>query len=461
MRTQVRLLLVASLGAAVILPFTATAVAGSSPAPWTAAPSDAVLDWNATATSAAVACGFTPEGNPLYESRLYAMTHIAIHDALNEIRPLYESYSYSPAGSHPHASPEAAVAAAATTVLSDGLAEIAPPNCASTLIHHAYVTSLAAIPAGPAKQQGIAVGVAAARSIEHDRADDLTGAGAPLTDAHFPQGTRPGQWRFTPDSPQLAFLPNWGRVTPFTLTNSAQFSPTGPYDVRSRAYARDFNEMKRLGGVDSTDRTPEQTEIALFWVNSSPLQWNAIARSVTAQRGSHLGLWATARLFALLNSAMADGYIGSFHTKYLDPDTKLFWRPVTAIRLANNDGNPLTRADAGWTPLRTTPPIPDYDSAHATEGGAAAAVLTAQFGRVSFSACSISEPATNNSCVNSGNTAPRLIRHYRSFADAANENALSRIYVGFHFRKAAVDGTRHGEQIGAHAVATTMRRLHR
>ena len=452
MRPQVRLMLVMSVAAAVIVPMVGAPVSGAAQA---TSRSDAVLDWNATATRAAVACGFTPDGNPPYESRLYAMTHIAIHDALNEIRPVYRSYSYNPAGSHPHASPDAAVAAAANGALIAGLNEL---KCPTALVKDTYQDRVDAIPAGPAKDQGIAIGVAAAASIVHKRAADLTVTGAPTVDPEFDQGTLPGEWRFTPDSPQVAFLPNWGKVTPFTLADSGQFGPSGPYDVRSSAYARDYNEIKQLGGVKSR-RTPEQTEIALFWVNSAPLQWNAIARSVTADRGAWLGLWGHARLFAVLNAAMADGYIGSFNTKYLDPDTRLFWRPVTAIQLGNSDGNSATKGDPGWKPLRVTPPIPDYDSAHATEGGAAAAVLTAYFGNARFAACSVSEPATNNSCVNTGSTGPKLIRHYWSFIQAANENALSRIYVGFHFRKAAMDGNRHGLLIGAHAVATKMRPL--
>jgi hypothetical protein len=145
---------------------------------------------------------------------------------------------------------------------------------------------------------------------------------------------------------------------------------------------------------------------------------------------------------------MADGYIGSFATEYVDPETRLFWHPVTAIREAGHDGNPATTADPGWTPLRTTPPIPDYDSAHAAEGGAAAAVLTAYFGHRHFFACSVSEPATDNRCVDATNSGPALIRRYWSFAQTAHENALSRIYVGYHFRKAAMDGNRHGRLIG-------------
>ena len=456
MRSHIRILTVLSLAVAATIPLTGQAMADRGhhdPGP---AGPDAVLAWNETATSAAVACGITPDGNPLYESRLYAMTHIAIHDALNEIRPVYQPHNYDPSGRRPQASAEAAVAAAANGVLTPGLAQAAP-ECTSTLVAETYRSRLAAIADGPAKSAAIAIGEAAAAKINDERAADLTVTGAPLVDPTFVQGTEPGQWRFTPDLP-FAFLPNWGKLKPFTLSDSSQFGPSGPYHLRSRAYARDFNEIKSLGSVNSTTRTPEQTEIALFWVNSSPLQWNAIARSVATDKGPNMGLWQHARLFAMLNAVLADGYIGSFATKYLDPDTKLFWRPVTAIREGNADGNRATTGDPGWTPLRTTPPIPDYDSAHATEGGAAAAVLAAFFGNhTRFSACSISEPAADNGCIDPNNGAPKLIREFHSFSQAAEENGLSRIYVGYHFRKAAMDGVRHGRLIGIHAAKTAFR----
>ena len=206
----------------------------------------------------------------------------------------------------------------------------------------------------------------------------------------YPQGTEPGEYRFTPGFEELGvFLPEWGNVTPFVLKNSAQFNPGPPYAVDEPSkYTADFNEVKRLGsdGVSApSDRTPDQTQIALFWVESSPLAWNRLARSVALDR--HVGLWESARLFGLLNLAMADGYIGSWFTKF---QTYNYWRPVTAIQLAATDGNPDTVADDDWTPLVTTPPIPDYDSGHAVAGrgggGGAEAVLRHGPGRTSPSA---------------------------------------------------------------------------
>ena len=176
------------------------------------------------------------------------------------------------------------------------------------------------------------------------------------------------------------------------LRDSSQFRPGPPYAVTSRKYAADFNEVKALGGDGVTTpsaRTAEQTEIALFWVESSPLQWNRIARTVAA--ATRLDLWEQARLFGLLNMALADGYVGSFDTKY----HYNYWRPVTAIRSADTDGNPNTSADPTWTPLVTTPPIPDYDSAHSVEGGAARQVLKRFFGtdHIGFATCSLTLPA--------------------------------------------------------------------
>ena len=197
-------------------------------------------------------------------------------------------------------------------------------------------------------------------------------------------------------------------------------------------------------------RNADQTEIALFWVESSPLAWNRIARGVSAARG--LDPWQNARLFGLLNIALADGYVASFSTKY----HYRFWRPVTAIREAANDGNPATTADPAWMSLRPTPPIPDYESAHAVQGAAAAQVMKRVFGRdhLAFSACSLSMPAGSN-C----NDANAVVRHFRGFDQAAEENGASRVYVGFHFRDAVEKGLRHGRKIGQWAVDHSLQPL--
>jgi hypothetical protein len=424
------------------------------------ASADAVTDWNANAGAAALAACISPSDDPLHESRLYAMVHLAAHDALNAIQRRSRPYAYD-ATAAPGTSAEAAVAAAARDVLVSQIGLIGapfPPQCVAAGIARAesdYASALAAIADGAAKAQGIALGQSAAAAVIARRAND--GSTMPLVDPAFPQGTAPGQWRFTPGSPPIAFAPNWGQVTPFVLRDAAQFRPGPPLAVSCegghlnnadgcRKYAADVEEVRRFGsdGLSAPSaRDAEQTEIALFWVESSPLAWNRIARTVSAAQG--LDLWQNARLFGLLNMALADGYVASLSTKY----HYLFWRPVTAIREAANDGNPGTTADTGWMSLRPTPPVPDYESAHSVEGAAAAQVMNRVFGRpnIAFSACSLTLPAGNN--CNDGNPVRRT---FRSFDEAAAENGVSRIYVGFHFRDAVEKGLEHGRRIGEWAV---------
>ena len=273
-----------------------------------------------------------------------------------------------------------------------------------------------------------------------------------MVDFDFPQGTEPGEWRFTPDFPvQLAFGPHWGKVTPFVLKRGDQFRPRPPHHLESQKYAADYNEIKQLGGDDvgtPSARTADQTEIGLFWIESSPLAWNRLAREVSVSRG--FDLWENARLFGLLNLAMADGYIGSWEAKY----HYRFWRPITAIRLGETDGNPATAGDPDWTPLQPTYPMPDHDSGHATQGGVAAEILKQVFGTdaISFTACSTTVGA-GRMCTDS----TPVIRSYSSFSQAADENAVSRIYIGIHFRRAVEEGVRHGRKIAQYAVHQFMK----
>jgi hypothetical protein len=419
-----------------------------------AARADAITDANANAAAAAVAACLAPDGNPLHESRLYAMVHLAAHDAVNAIHRRSHPYAYQ-AVAEAGTSAESAVAAAAHDVLVSQIPlAFVPPECANAGIARAeadYARALAKIANGPAKDKGIALGKAAAAATIARRAND--GSTAPVVDPNFPQGTRPGQWRFTPGSPPIAFASHWGEVKPFALKDAAQFRPGPPLAVSCadnahdcRRYAADLEEVRRLGsdGVSAPSaRTPEQTEIAIFWMESSPLAWNRIARNVSAAQG--LDLVANARLFALLNVAQADGYVASWATKF----QYRFWRPVTAVREGDNDGNPGTTGDAGWMSLRPTPPVPDYESAHAVQGGAAAQVMKRVFGRdsIAFSNCSRTLPA-GSTCDD-----PNPVwRKFRSFDEAAAENGDSRVYIGFHFRDAVEKGLKHGEQIGQWVV---------
>ena len=410
---------------------------------------DAVTEWNKHAGDAAIAACISPGDDPLHESRMYAMMHVAIHDALNAIDRRSRPYAYE-RQAHPATSTAAAVASAARHVLVAVINEIPapfPPACLAAgvaSVEANYAAALALIPNGQPKTNGIALGQAAAAAILELRSGD--GSDTPLLDFGYPQGDEPGEYRFTPGV-TFAFAPEWGGVTPFVLTHALQFRPKPPYKIRSSKYEADFNEVKSLGGDNITTpsaRTPDQTEIGLFWLESSPLAWNRLTRTVSDSQG--LGLWENARLFGLLNLAMADGYIASWAAKY---HLYNFWRPVTAIHLADSDGNPATAGDPTWTPLQFTYPLPDHDSAHSVEGGAAAQVLQDFFGTdsIPFTACSLTLPAGSR-CTD----ATPIKRSYTSFSQAAEENGLSRIYVGIHFRRATEEGIEHGRRIGKRAV---------
>ena len=331
-------------------------------------------------------------------------------------------------------------------VLQD-LPDIIPPECVDTgvaLVEAAYTAAHDALPDDAATAEGVALGQQAAAAILARRADD--GADTLMVDPDYPQGVEPGEYRFTPDTP-FAFAPGWGDVTPFVLHDAAQFGSRRPHQLTSQQYTRDFDEIKRLGGDGTTtpsERTADQTESALFWLESSPLMWNRIARTVATAEG--LDPWESARLFALLNMAMADGYVGTFAAKY----DHNFWRPVTAIQLAADDGNPNTAPDPTWTPLITTPPIPDHDSGHAVQGGAAAEVFRRFFGAddIAFEICSHTLPEGQR-CAD---TTP-VLRSFDGFTAAAAENAESRILVGFHFRNAVDDG----QHIARRAISQYLR----
>ncbi len=405
-----------------------------------------VTDWNATMGRAAVAACIAPFDNPLHESRMYAMAHLAIHDALNAIDRRYASYA--PRVSAPrNADPDAAVAKAAHDVLVPTIRAIPAPfpdacrDAGVAVVEEAYAAALATIPSNSRRAAGLATGAAAASRILAMRVGD--GSDTPLIVADFPQGATPGAWRFTADRP-FAFAPGWGSVKPFAVSQPVEVP--GPLPLAGARYAQDVNEIKAVGSVNSTSRTADQTEFARFWEESSPLAWNRIARTVSPGR---LDTWEQARMFAQLNAALADGYISSFATKYSD----LFWRPETAIQLADTDGNSATTADPSWRPLRTTPAIPDHDSAHSVEGAAAATVIALALGtdRVSFSNCT-------NSIAEGMCAGPSpVVRHFSSLSQAARENAESRIYIGFHFRYSTEVGLGHGAFIGATTRATLLR----
>ena len=429
-----------------------------APAPYAAAEvGDAVTAWNANAGVAATAASVAPLNNQLHETRMYAMMHVAVHDALNAIDRRSRPYAFK-AEAEPGASRDAAVAAAARDVLVSLIAQLplelhsqACIDAGVASVEAAYAEALAAIPDDQAKARGLAVGQAAAAAILALRAND--GAVGPFLNFACPQDTQPGEYQCTPGTPFIAFE-GWEHVIPIVLEHSSQYRPGPPYGVEKKKYTEDFNEVKTLGGDDiitPSARTPDQTEIALFWLESSPLKWNRIARTVSADRG--LDLWENARLFGLLNMALADGYIAMVDSK----NHYNYWRPITAIRTADTDGNPDTIVDVTWTPLAPTPPNQDYVSGHSIEGGAGAEVLKQFFGsdQISFDDCSVTLPA-GSTC---SDPTP-VLRSYMSFSEAAAENAYSRILVGFHFRNSIEEGIKYGEKIGQRAVNLYLRRVH-
>ena len=423
------------------------AASQSAPAVGATAPTNTVTVWNANVAKAAMAACLIP-GDPLHESRLYAMVHLAIHDALNAIERRFRLYIPGLHGPG-SASPVAAVAAAAHDVLVTVVGQV-PTNFQSCVpasvagVEADYTAALGAIPDGLAKTQGIAVGQAAAAQILARRSSD--GSDIPLLDFSYPEGTQPGEYRHTAPFTTFVLAPGWAEVTPFALTDATQYRPGTPLAVTGQNYAADVNEVKGLGGDGTTTpsgRTAEQTEIAQFWVESPALQWNRIARTVSSRTGRDL--WKSARLYALLNMGLVDGVIASWDTKYFYN----LWRPITAIQNADTDGNPNTTADPTWTPLVITPPFPEYDSVHAVQSGTAGDVLKRVLGtdNVPFKTCSSTLPA-GSTC---SDAAPTL-RRFTSFTQAARESGIAQLLAGSNFRNAVDEGLRHGRKIGIGAV---------
>jgi hypothetical protein len=349
------------------------------------------------------------------------MMHAAIFDAVNATNHRYTPYAvdiYAPG-----ASPEAAAAAAAHGVLLN----LIPSRQVS--LDAAYAASLAQIPDGAAKDSGIALGVTVANGIVALRSGDGSNAIVLYT-----PGNGPGVWQPTPPTFAPAVFVAFATTTPFTLRTSSQFLAEGPPGLTSSDYTRDFNEVKSLGALNSATRTADQTEAAQFWIENSDFTWNLIARLAAAAHQNDLS--ENARLFALLNMATADGIITGFNTKY----TYNFWRPITAIRAADTDGNDETTADATWTPLSPTPAHPDYTSNHTIYSAAAANVLALVFGSDDFVFSITSSTAPNGA-----------VRSYHSFSQAAEECGMARVWVGFHFHTAVSHGLNQGKQVGRFA----------
>ena len=381
----------------------------------TPAKGDVVTDWN-NATLDAIRTGRTP---PPIASRSLAILHVSIYDAVNGIARTNEPYlvqSSAPSS----ASREAAASAAA----HQALVNLFPAAASSFDALHAAI--LAAIPNGPQKTAGIVWGEFVANQILAARANDGSDALVPP-----PDGSGPGVWVPTPPAFSPYLLPQWGFVVPFGMSSSSQFRPPGPPSLDSEQYAADYNEVKELGAALGSTRTADQTQIALFWADGAgtetpPGHWNSIAQIIAAGQGNTLE--ENARLFALLNIAMADAAICAWDAKY----TYDFWRPVTAIAFAE--------PQLHWMSFIVTPPFPDYTSGHSTFSSAAATVLPLFYGTEDL-------PFTTGS-----DFLPGVYRSFATCFDAAEEAGASRIYGGIHFRSASEDGLQAGISIGQWTV---------
>ena len=385
----------------------AVAVLAASPAR-----ADTVTDWNVNATDALVT---TAGQAPTVSTIHLAMVHGAVFDAVNSIDRGYEPYLVRvPARSW--YSQDAAAATAAYRVLTN----IVPAQQAT--LGARYAASLAAIPDGSAKQGGIAVGEAAAWAMIAARTED--GRFGPY---RFPAGAAPGSWR--PVLPAFVNDPNaWVKdVDPFLGKDPERFRSHGPYDLGSRRYAREFEEVKSLGSLTSTKRSADQTDAAKFWAEG-PMIITRLTRDLSARFG--LGVPDAARMYAMEYLTGADALIAVWN----DKARWLFWRPITAIREAAADGNPATEADPGWLPLINNPPYPDHPSGLAGVSRAMCESLEDFFrtDRIAFTATSL----------NSGTS-----RSFARFSQAADEVVDARVWSGIHFRHADEDGSHIGKEV--------------
>jgi len=423
-RTSAAILIILAFGApssiAQISPARQAERAHTQPMTGTAS---AVTDWNA------VALQFLPPATTS-STRILAMTHLAIYDSVMAITHDHEPYAVSVRAPH-WTSTDAAVAAAAHAVLVNQL----PAQAAG--LDAAYDAALAVIPEGMHKTNGISLGEFVANRIIALRAADVLGP------ATYSQPLAPGVWQPSGDGYNTGVAgTTWPSLKPFGLRSTRQFRAPPPPALTSREYAINVNLTKSLGARFSTTRTADQTAAALFWYENGQIHFNALARELATSHG--LSLSRTARLFALLNVAMADGSMTVFDTKY----AYNFWRPIAAIRGAADDGNDATSPDPAWDSLLPLAAAhPDYTSQHAVIAAAAATVLASVFG----------DHTTFTLSTGSGEANGVAPRTYRSFSAAAEENAASRVWLGWHFPISVHIGTIQGRLVAGFVLEHILR----
>jgi hypothetical protein len=389
-------------------------------APMTAAMGNVITEWDEKAVVLVQPGTVFPPPTAL---RTTAMLHLAMFEAVNSIERRYKPYGVQLAAA-PDASQEAAAASAAGAVLMKLV-----PNAAAQ-IQAAETSYLAKLPDGAAKSAGIKLGQEAAAKIVAVRAND----GSSVADAYRPK-TKPGVYIPTAITIGWAFA----QVRPFALASSSQFRPKPPPSLNSALWARDYNEIKELGEKNSTKRTPRQTEDARFWISVNPGMSHQLERQIVIAK--NMDIVDSAHLMALVSVAEADAGIALFEAKY----TYEFWRPITAIRNGDIDGNPATERDASWQPIDVTPMHPEYPCAHCIINSAVAAVIRTELGTDKIPEVALTSPA-----------APGVTHRYTSLLAYTDEIATARICAGFHYRNSTVVGTEMGRQIGEYVAKTIM-----
>ncbi|RSL19088.1 PAP2 superfamily protein [Edaphobacter aggregans] len=400
------------------------------------AKADVVLDWNVIAVNTAVTNG----QNPFAQARYAAIVQLAVFESVNAITGEYRPYLgtiVAPAG----ACPEASAIQAAYRVLSTYF-----PASASTLLT-ARANSLALIPDGQAKSDGIATGDAAALAMIALRAND----GSSPAQFKIPGPAVPGEYQATPSCPfvngiAVGILFQWQNLTPFGIPSVSEFLLDPPPALDSNQYAKTYNEVKAVGSAsaNSTERPQDRADVVLYYAASSPTQvFNQAARQVVAEEGWH-SLSENARAFALINMALSDGAVTTFFNKY----HYNFWRPETAIHAGDTDGNRKTDADPNWVPFIPAPCFPSYPSAHGTLSGAGAEVMRRLYGEAGH-AITLSNPAV-----------PTIVLHYGSFRQITDDISDARVYGGIHFRTDQDAGARLGRAVGTAIYKNNLRPKH-
>jgi hypothetical protein len=385
------------------------------------ASANVITDWDEKAVAFV-----QPRMVPPVAYRAMAIVHIAMFDAMNSIEPRYQPY-YAQLPVTGETSKDAAAAAAAGAVLTKVL-----PDAASD-IQAALKSYLSAIPESDAKSNGVKLGEAVAAKILEARAND----GSTAADAYRPV-TTPGVYIPT----ALTVAPQWPALTPFAMTSPSQFRPKPPIALESDQWAKDYNEIKELGAKNSSKRSARQTEDARFWLLTGPLSTHPLHRQVAL--GKEMSVIDSARFMAVITAAEADAMIAVLDAKY----KYAFWRPITAIRNGDIDGNPATEREATWQPIDNTPMHPEYPCAHCIVSSAVASAIEAMLGTAEIPEVTMTSP-----------TVPGVTHRWTNLRAYKDEVSAARIAAGFHYRFSTVVGEEMGRQIGTHAAKTIMQPL--